>query len=125
MSFSGLKTAVRTLAASQPDLRPEDVAAAFLDAVVDVLVHRVRAAVQATGIRRLAVSGGVAANRRLRARLSDLPFPVIVPPPALCTDNGAMVAHAGRLGLLAGYRERTDPRARPVWAPGVPLTAPP
>ncbi len=118
MSFSGLKTAVRTLAAKRPDLRPEDIAAAFLDAIVDVLARRVLAAVEHTGIRRLAVSGGVAANRRLRTRLAELPFPVTVPPLALCTDNGAMVAHAGRLVLLSGGTETPDPRARPVWPPG-------
>jgi len=118
MSFSGLKTALRTLVARRPDLRPQDVAAAFLDAVADVLVDRVVRAAEATGVRRLAVSGGVAANRRLRSRLAGLPFPVSVPPLALCTDNGAMVAHAGRLLLLAGRPDLTDVRARPVWAVG-------
>ncbi|MBN1336966.1 MAG: tRNA (adenosine(37)-N6)-threonylcarbamoyltransferase complex transferase subunit TsaD [Deltaproteobacteria bacterium] len=120
LSFSGLKTAVRTLVETEPGLLPEDVAAAFLDAVVDVLVDRVQRAVAATGIRRLAVSGGVAANSRLRRRLADLPFPVTLPPLTLCTDNGAMVAHAGRARLLAGHGEPPDARARPVWAPGEP-----
>ena len=118
MSFSGLKTALGSLVEQRPDLRREDVAAAFLDAVVDVLADRVVRASEATGVRRLAVSGGVAANRRLRARLADLPFPVSIPPLALCTDNGAMVAHAGRLLLLADRPHPPDLRARPVWAVG-------
>jgi N6-L-threonylcarbamoyladenine synthase len=118
MSFSGLKTAVRAALESQPGLRPEDVAAAFQDAVADVLCERVGRAARREGLRRVAVSGGVAANRVLRARLLALPLDVRVPPLRFCTDNGAMIAHAGRLRLLAGCRDGLDLAARASWPLG-------
>ena len=93
-SFSGLKTAVAILLERQPDARREDVAAAFQERVVESLVDVASRAADATGRRTLVVAGGVAANRRLRAALSQAALEVRLPPPGLATDNGAMIALA-------------------------------
>jgi N6-L-threonylcarbamoyladenine synthase len=106
-SFSGLKTAVLYTIHGQDGARKEppptgpyraDLAASFQQAVVDVLVEKSRQALQRTGHRRLAVGGGVAANRCLRASLQqmtgDEKAELFIPPMALCTDNAAMAAIA-------------------------------
>jgi len=102
-SFSGLKTAVaRWVEARQQTGEPvpvADVAASFQEAVCDVLSTKAVAACRAYGVRHLLVGGGVAANSRLRAlteqRAAAAGVAVRVPRPALCTDNGAMVAALG------------------------------
>src|SRR5687768_250335 len=96
-SFSGLKTAVLTLVKNdRPD--PADLARAFVDAIVEVLVAKSVRALEMTGLTRLVVAGGVGANRQLRAALdaeaSRRGFDVFYPEPELCTDNGAMIAFA-------------------------------
>lgn len=117
-SFSGLKTAVRqTLQRGTPDAA--DLCASFQASVVDCLLDRVERAAEQTGVRRLALAGGVAANSELRARAKALPdMEVFLPPRHRCTDNGAMIAHAGRLRLLRGQRDPIGLRARPGWAVG-------
>ncbi len=121
MSFSGLKTAVRNHL-QQPDrAATADVAASFQAALVDVLLHRIQKAVEHTGIRRVAIGGGVAANSELRSRLSALPnVTAYIPPRARCTDNGSMIAHCGRMRLLAGQRDSLAVTARSGWVPGAP-----
>ncbi len=115
-SFAGLKTAVRTALKANP--APADVAASFQAAVVDVLLDRCRKAMATTGLRQLALGGGVAANSLLRTRAAaELPGEVFIPPGRHCTDNAAMIAHAGRLSLLRGTT-RTSVVARPSWAVG-------
>jgi N6-L-threonylcarbamoyladenine synthase len=111
-SFSGLKTAVVTLlrkhardeSAAEERWRA-DVAAAFQEAVVDVLVAKSRAAIARTGLDRLVVAGGVGANARLRALLELAAardrFRVFYPAMEFCTDNGAMIALAGAMRLQA------------------------
>jgi N6-L-threonylcarbamoyladenine synthase len=108
-SFSGLKTAVRYALAGLPAgaLEPggtpsdpelvRDMAAAFQEAAVDQLVSGLEDAVAASGAERIAVVGGVAANRRLRERVTErfAHLKVVIPPLALCTDNAAMVGAAG------------------------------
>jgi N6-L-threonylcarbamoyladenine synthase len=99
-SFSGLKTAVlRWLAAQSGAVRRADVAASFQEAVVDVLSARAIEACRRTGIDQLVVGGGVAANSRLRAlvteRAEGAGVRLRIPRPGLCTDNGAMVAALG------------------------------
>ena len=101
-SFSGLKTAVLTaMKTGKP--RAEDLARAFVDAVVEVLVAKSVHALRATGLERLVVAGGVGANRQLRAALdaeaARRGFEVFYPEPELCTDNGAMIAFAAALRL--------------------------
>ncbi|HKP20856.1 MAG TPA: tRNA (adenosine(37)-N6)-threonylcarbamoyltransferase complex transferase subunit TsaD [Thermoleophilaceae bacterium] len=98
-SFSGLKTAllyaIRDLGDSAEG-RAADLAASYQRAIVDALVSRTRAALERTGIERLAIGGGVAANSELREAVTRLGVPVWVPPIELCTDNAAMIAGAAR-----------------------------
>jgi len=102
-SFSGLKTAVFHYVQKQLDgagplaeQQVADVAASFQEAAVDSLVTKTLRACQRTGIKRVVVGGGVASNRRLRAKFAEVAttqkLQVVFPPPALCVDNGAMVA---------------------------------
>lgn len=94
-SFSGLKTAVLHLVRGERGPVPSvgQTAAAFQEAVVDVLAGKAARAARREGVRGVLLSGGVAANGPLRRALARRsPAPVFVPPPVLCTDNGAMVA---------------------------------
>jgi N6-L-threonylcarbamoyladenine synthase len=95
-SFSGLKTAVlRTVQKLTPPLPQADLAAAFQDAVVRVLVKKTIAAQEKTNAKCIVLAGGVAANSELRSRMKEQsPVPVYFPSPSLCTDNAAMVAAA-------------------------------
>lgn len=122
-SFSGLKTAVRQVVQRADRADDAHICAAFQAAVVDCLLDRVRRAAERTGVRRLAVAGGVAANSELRRRAAETGLEVFLPPRHRCTDNGAMIAHAGRLHLLAGTRHGLDTRAQPSWPVGQPRVA--
>ncbi len=116
VSFSGLKTAVATHLRRPDRASDADVCASFQAAVVDVLVDRVRRASRRTGLRRVSVAGGVAANSALRDALLAAPdLEVFLPPRARCTDNGAMIAHAGRLRLLRCGPSALDVSANPGW----------
>jgi N6-L-threonylcarbamoyladenine synthase len=99
-SFAGLKTALlyatRDLGAEETERRRADLAASYQHAIVESLTLRVRRAIEQTGLRRLAVGGGVAANGPLRARLAELDVELDIPPAELCTDNAAMIASAAR-----------------------------
>jgi len=99
-SFAGLKTAllykVRELGEQETARRAPDLAASYEHAIVEALIARVERALAAEDGPRLAIGGGVAANRRLRARAEGLGVEVHVPPPELCTDNAAMIASAAR-----------------------------
>jgi N6-L-threonylcarbamoyladenine synthase len=99
-SFAGLKTAllyrVHELGEQEAARRRADLAASYQRAIVEALVLRVERALDETGMDRLAIGGGVAANGRLRERLGSLGVKIDVPPPALCTDNAAMIASAAR-----------------------------
>jgi N6-L-threonylcarbamoyladenine synthase len=99
-SFAGLKTAllyrVRDLGEAETELRRADLAASYQHAIVESLALRVERALSATGLDRLAIGGGVAANGPLRERLSGLGVEIDIPPTKLCTDNAAMIASAGR-----------------------------
>ena len=118
-SFSGLKThTLTTLQRLGPTTERDraDVARAFEDAVVDTLVMKCERALEQTGLERLIMAGGVAANLRLRAALAaKLPNRVFYAPGALCTDNGAMVAFAGYLRLAHGQESPLPIETRARW----------
>jgi N6-L-threonylcarbamoyladenine synthase len=99
-SFAGLKTAllyrVRDLGEAEAERRRADLAASYQHAIVEALARRVQRALAETGMRRLAIGGGVAANGPLRERLGELDVELDIPPRALCTDNAAMIASAAR-----------------------------
>ena len=99
-SFAGLKTAllykVRDLGEEDARRRAADLAASYEHAIVESLILRVERALKQEPGARLAIGGGVAANRRLRERAAGLGVAVKVPPPELCTDNAAMIASAAR-----------------------------
>jgi tRNA N6-adenosine threonylcarbamoyltransferase len=99
-SFAGLKTAllyrVRDLGPAELERRRADLAASYQRAIVEALVLRVQRGLAQTGLQRLAIGGGVAANGPLRERLARLGVELDVPPRELCTDNAAMIASAAR-----------------------------
>ena len=132
LSFAGLKTAVLTqvqkLGGTQALLKTDaqtcqtraDLAAEVQAAIVELLCEKSMAALDQTGYSQLVVSGGVSANKEMRKRLfqaaEERTARVFFPPPALCTDNGVMIAWAAGLRLLSGLkRSETD---RPARTPG-------
>jgi N6-L-threonylcarbamoyladenine synthase len=115
MSFSGIKTRIAQLV--EAGLPPgegtlADVCASFQSAVVSVLVKKTLMAAEACGVTDVVLGGGVAANRELRARLTQVAasrgMRAFVPPLASCTDNAAMIAYAGVLGARAGAHDGWD-----------------
>ena len=109
-SFSGLKTSVVTYlekAKADGSLPPRaDVSASIQEAIVDVIVDKTFAAVEATGVEIVGGGGGVLANSRLRERMAEEAdrrgVGLFVPEPALCTDNGAMIASVAVDRVMAG-----------------------
>ncbi len=118
VSFSGLKTAVRNYLEKTEGWVPEDVAASFQDAVIDVLLNRIKRAAESTNVYRIAIGGGVAANSELRQRLTTIGLECFIPPRTRCTDNGAMIASVGRLRYINGFRTPFNGTARSRWKVG-------
>jgi len=119
-SFSGLKTAVSLHVKRNPprDAREvADIAASFQATVVKLLVRRTVKAAVSLGVRRIVLTGGVAANTALRegltAAVAEHGIHLHIPPRSLCTDNAAMIAAAGTARLLAGERAGLDLNAVP------------
>jgi N6-L-threonylcarbamoyladenine synthase len=106
-SFAGLKTALlyrlRELSEWEASARAADLAASYQAAIVDSLAARAERGLEQTGLDRLAVGGGVAANGALRERLAELGVTLHVPARVLCTDNAAMIASAARYGTRLEY----------------------
>ena len=111
-SFAGLKTAllyrIRELGEAEVARRRADLAASYQRAIVEALALRVVRALEQTGLDRLAVGGGVAANGPLRERLGRLGATIDLPSPELCTDNAAMIASAARYVPTLPYPEYLD-----------------
>jgi N6-L-threonylcarbamoyladenine synthase len=122
-SFSGLKTFALTTAKAHAPMDQQtlaDIARAFEEAVVDTLIIKCKRALAQTGARDLVMAGGVSANRRLRTRLADelqkMAARALYPRPALCTDNGAMIAFAGWQRLRTGLHDSNAGfQVRPRW----------
>ncbi|HEX8975044.1 MAG TPA: tRNA (adenosine(37)-N6)-threonylcarbamoyltransferase complex transferase subunit TsaD [Solirubrobacteraceae bacterium] len=121
-SFAGLKTAllyrVRDLGERETEQRRADLAASYQRAIVESLAVRVERALQSTGLDRLAIGGGVAANGPLRDRLSRLGVRLSIPSRELCTDNAAMIASAARFVPALPY---PDYLGLDVYASGEPV----
>jgi N6-L-threonylcarbamoyladenine synthase len=109
-SFSGLKTAVLTavnkakIAGTLSEAMKSEIAFEAQEAITDVLCAKAAGALKQTGAKRLVISGGVSANKKLREKLQrQVKATCYFPELALCTDNGAMIAFAGAMRLKAGY----------------------
>ncbi|MBN2646371.1 MAG: tRNA (adenosine(37)-N6)-threonylcarbamoyltransferase complex transferase subunit TsaD [Thiotrichales bacterium] len=126
LSFSGLKTYTlntwqKALQTGDATLQTKaDICRAFELAVADTLTIKCKRALDQEGLNRLVVSGGVSANREIRAKLQQLMAKrrgeVYFPRLEFCTDNGAMIAYAGAQRLLAGEEEPLTFGARPRWS---------
>ncbi len=123
-SFSGMKTAVHNLIkdtdGSDSDLQVRaDIAASFQHAMVDTLVKKCVKALKQVNMSRLVIAGGVSANSHLRrtleTELAKIEATVHYAPPALCTDNGAMIAYAGYQRLQVGQSDDLAVTCVPRW----------
>jgi len=124
-SFSGLKTfTLNTVEANTRDGELDeqtraDIAWAFQEAVVDTMVIKCRRAFRHSGMKRLVIAGGVSANTRLREKLGAMAREeggeLFYPGLAYCTDNGAMIAYAGCMRLMAGQQDDLAIQAKPRW----------
>ncbi|MFB1083125.1 tRNA (adenosine(37)-N6)-threonylcarbamoyltransferase complex transferase subunit TsaD [Jeotgalibacillus sp. JSM ZJ347] len=121
-SFSGLKSAViNTLHNAEQrgeEIDVKELAASFQESVVEVLTEKTKRAVEEYGVKQLLLAGGVAANKGLRARLTEMfgereDLELIIPPLSLCTDNAAMIAAAGTVMYEQGKRSALDLNANP------------
>jgi N6-L-threonylcarbamoyladenine synthase len=117
-SFAGVKTAllykVRDLGPEETERRRADLAASYEQAIVSALIVRIERALAQEADPRLAIGGGVAANRLLRERAAALGVPIHVPPPELCTDNAAMIGSAARWVDALPYPAYLDLDAYPA-----------
>lgn len=119
-SFSGLKTAVinhlHNASQKGEDICREDIAASFTKAVTSSVTKKLKMAADATGLRKIVIAGGVAANSHLRAALEELckkrGLSLYMPPRSLCGDNGAMIAAQGYHEYLSGVRAGTSLNAK-------------
>lgn len=113
-SFSGLKTALLRLSEADSINSIEGAAASFQEAVVEVLVRKTVHTAVKHGVSQILLSGGVAANSLLRKNIQAAsPVPVLIPPPALCTDNAAMIAAAGFYHMQRGHSSNIELDVKP------------
>lgn len=118
-SFSGIKSSVRQQIERTPGMAPADIAASFQDTVARYLVERVVYFAEVTGVPRVAIGGGAAANSGIRAALVATGLQCFLPPRNRCTDNAAMIGNVARLRLNAGFPpNELDMTARPRWPVG-------
>ena len=122
-SFSGLKTAaittIRNAEKTGVPVRTKDICASFQAAVVESLAGKIALAASKTGIKKIALSGGVSANEGLRNRMLELAvkngWRVFLPSIAMCTDNAVMIAAAGYNGYLRGASSDLSLTPNPSW----------
>lgn len=115
-SFSGIKTAVINLHHKNPDINRADLCSSFQKTVTETLMENVEKAIQITGIKTIALAGGVSANSYIREKFLKLErdgIKVYMPDLKLCTDNAAMIASAGYYNYMAGSRNNLDLNAIP------------
>ncbi len=109
-SFSGIKTAVINLNHKNPNINKADLCASFQKTVTEILIDNVKKAIKQTGIKTLALAGGVSANSYIRNEFTKLQkeenIQIYYPELKLCTDNAAMIASAGYYNYLEG--KKTD-----------------
>lgn len=104
-SFSGIKTAIINLHHKNPEINKENLCASFQKAVTEMLMEKIKMAIESTQIKRIALAGGVSANSYIRSefeRLQNNGIEVYMPDLKLCTDNAAMIASAGYYNYMAG-----------------------
>jgi N6-L-threonylcarbamoyladenine synthase len=123
-SFSGVKTSLRTLAermrANGDEIPVPDLCASFQRAVTEALLSKTDLAARKTGVRKIALSGGVAANAALREGLTEIGktngWEIFLPPKRYCTDNALMIAAAGYAAYTAGERSDLNLVPDPNWS---------
>lgn len=107
-SFSGIKTAVINLHHKTPDINKADLCASFQKTVTETLMENVEKAIERTGIKTIALAGGVSSNSYIREAFTTLEkkgIKIYMPELKLCTDNAAMIASAGYYNYVAGKRD--------------------
>ena len=115
-SFSGIKTAVINLNHNKPEINKADLCASFEKTVTEMLIENTRNAITQTGLKTLAIGGGVSANSYIRSeflKLEQEGIKVYMPDMKLCTDNAAMIASAGYYNYIKGKRDELDLNAVP------------
>ena len=104
-SFSGIKTAVINLHHKEPDINKENLCASFQKAITEMLMEKVKVAIEKTNMKKIVLAGGVSANSYIRKEFEELQnqgIDVYMPDMKLCTDNAAMIASAGYYDYMAG-----------------------
>lgn len=115
-SFSGIKTAVINLNHNTPNIDKADLCASFEKSVTEVLIENIKKAIEETGIKSLAIAGGVSANSYIRneiLKLENEGIKIYMPELKLCTDNAAMIASAGYYNFINGKKDELDLNAIP------------
>ena len=115
-SFSGIKTAVININHNTKDINKADLCASFEKTVTEVLIENIRKAIEQTGMKSLAIAGGVSANSYIRSEILKLQsddLKVYMPDLKLCTDNAAMIGSAGYYNFINGKRDEMDLNAVP------------